>query len=125
MKQLISNSPLNDINQNVFVTKEKRIDVQNIVIWPKQPSNKGGTKRKRESLPSVLTSSKWQQIQRDKENLKIQAEEEKKMKKQKREENKLMKEELKKTKVNKVKKKKEIKRRNYRSTEFSESSDEN
>lgn len=83
------------------------------MIWPKQPSNKGGTKRKRESLPS----SKWQQIQRDKENLKIQAEEEKKMKKQKREENKLMKEEL--------KKKKEIKRRNYRSTEFSESSDEN
>lgn len=43
-------------------------------------------------MPSVLTSRQWQGIQQDKENNKIQMEEEKTLKKQKRDEARIEKE---------------------------------
>lgn len=77
-------------NMVTFNVRKPLVPIQNIVYWPKQPVTQ--SKRKREHLPSVLTSRKWQEIQQNKQNEKIEAEAEKIVKKLKKADEKVEKE---------------------------------
>lgn len=69
----------------------KTLELESIIYWPKQPNANKGVKRKTDSLPSVLTSKKWQEIQvkkQKREDIKQKKKEEIEKKKEEKEKNK-------------------------------------
>lgn len=92
-------SSSNNSNQELNKSELVPSPFKNIRFWPGASSSKKKLKKKREKIPSVCSSKKWQEYHEKKEKEKLKIEEEKAERKRKREENKKAKESSNKKKV--------------------------
>lgn len=79
-----------DVSKKDNTSVKKNNILSNILIYPSSDNSSPRTKKKREYLPSVLTSSQWLQIAQEKEKEKKKVLEEKEDRKRKRAEQKKM-----------------------------------